>query len=189
MVELAILLPVLVLLFLGAWTASDLISDNNTAVQASQQGARYGAELGQGPTGATVLGVDTDIIDQMLPILNSQLTNAKVTEIDIYQPDTGVCSVSPSFSPSGGQLSRSTTCPPDNGAYNSGYGELIDEYQISGTTITPLTSQYLLTDRIQTHPNESELGVRVTIHYTSPTMAMFTQYDTQYSVVRLAPVE
>ena len=94
MVELAALLPVLVLLFLGAWTASELISDNNTATQATQEGARYAAELGNNTwvTGDSKdpTAVDDDIIAQMLPTLNSQLTNATIMEIDIYQPDSGV---------------------------------------------------------------------------------------------------
>ncbi len=195
MVELAALLPVLVLLFLGAWTASELISDNNTATQATQEGARYAAELGNNTwvTGDSKdpTAVDDDIIAQMLPTLNSQLTNATIMEIDIYQPDSGVCSVNPSFSPTGsGSLSQGTTCPPDNGAYVS--PELIDEYTVSGTTITPKSGNpdsYTLDLRDQTHPDEAELGVRVTIKYSSPTMALFSQTDSQYTVVRLAPAE
>ena len=195
MVELAALLPVLVLLFLGAWTASELISDNNTATQATQEGARYAAELGSNTwvTGDSKdpTAVDDEIIAQMLPTLNSQLTNATIMEIDIYRPDSGVCSVNPSFSPTGsGGLSPGTTCPPDNGAYVSGDGELIDQYTVSGTTITALNAaQYTLDLRKQTHPDEAELGVRVTIKYSSPTMALFSQTDSQYTVVRLAPAE
>ena len=193
MVELAVLLPVLALLFLGVWTAADLIADNNTVIQATQEGARYAAELGYGTYVTNGIkdptAVDDNIIAQMLPTLNSQLTSATVTEIDIYQPDTGICGADPSFSPTGsGTLSPSTTCPPDNGAYVS--GEFIDEYTVSGTTATPMnTAQYTLDKRDQTHPAESELGVRVTVKYTSPTMALFSQTDSQYTVVRLAPVE
>jgi hypothetical protein len=36
MVELAILLPFMMLLFLGSWTAADLIGDNDTALQATR---------------------------------------------------------------------------------------------------------------------------------------------------------
>jgi hypothetical protein len=43
--------------------------------------------------------------------------------------------------------------------------------------------------RLQTHPFEAELGVRLVFKYTSPTLTMFTQTDTQYTVVRLAPME
>ncbi len=61
MVELAILLPILVTLFLGSWTAADLISDNNAAAQASRAGARFAAELGNGgwKSGAGASGCQT----------------------------------------------------------------------------------------------------------------------------------
>ena len=44
----ALLLPVLMLLFLGSWTAANLIDDNNAAAQATRAGARLAAELGNG---------------------------------------------------------------------------------------------------------------------------------------------
>jgi Flp pilus assembly protein TadG len=202
MVEMALLLPVLMLLFLGSWTAANLIDDNNAAAQATRAGARLAAELGNGgyPTGpagcqvttADPCQIDKDIIDQVLPIVSPQLTNAKVIEIDIYQP-SGCTGVTP-FS--------SGTCPPNNGAYctssfsNSytpvcaGVTELIDKYAVSGGTATltpPNSATYLLSARNQTHPNEAELGVRLVFTYTSPALQFFTQTDTQYTVMRLAP--
>jgi Flp pilus assembly protein TadG len=55
MVEVALLLPVLMLLFLGVWTGANLISDNNAASQATRAGARLGAELGNGGYGNSAL--------------------------------------------------------------------------------------------------------------------------------------
>ena len=112
------LLPVLLLLFLGAWTAANLIDDNNAAAQATRAGARLAAELGNGGYPAETLAacqasnldpcqIDKDIIDQVLPIVSPQLTNAKVIEIDIYQP-SGCTGITPF---------ASGTCPPNNGAY------------------------------------------------------------------------
>ena len=200
MVEMALLLPVLLLLFLGAWTAANLIDDNNAAAQATRAGARLAAELGNGgyPT-ATLAAcqalqsdpcqIDKDIIDQVLPIVSPQLTNAKVIEIDIYQPSG--CTGTTPFS--------SGSCPPNNGAYctssfvNSytpicaGVTELIDKYSVSGVTYSFVSANFTLDLRGQTHPNESELGVRLVFTYTSPTLAFFTQTDTQYTVMRLAP--
>lgn len=202
MVEMAMLLPVLLLLFLGAWTAANLIDDNNAAAQATRAGGRLAAELGNGgyPT-ATLAAcqsgvsknpcqIDQDIIDQVLPIVSPQLTNAKVIEIDIYQPSG--CTGTTPFA--------SGTCPPNNGAYctssfqNSftpvcaGVTELIDKYTVSGTTATLSgTAGYTLDKRSQVHPNESELGVRLVFTYTSPTLSFFTQTDSQYTVMRLAP--
>jgi Flp pilus assembly protein TadG len=200
MVEMAMLLPVLLLLFLGAWTAANLIDDNNAAAQATRAGARLAAELGNGgyPTPATgcqatntdPCQVDKDIIDQVIPIVSPQLTNAKIIEIDIYQP-SGCTGVTPY---------SSGTCPPNNGAYctssfsNSytpvcaGVTELIDKYTVSGTTPTLSgTAGYTLDLRSQTHPNEAELGVRLVFTYTSPTLTFFSQTDSQYTVMRLAP--
>jgi len=190
MVELAILLPILVTLFLGSWTAADLIADNNAAAQASRAGARFAAELGNGgwKSGAAASGcqksgtdackLDIQIVDQVLPIVSPKLTNAVITEIDIYQP-----------SGSGNSCTfNSGSCPPNNGAYIS--GEPIDIFLISGGVATqnPSPGTFGLNLRGQTHPNEDELGVRVVFQYTSPTMKVFTQQQSQYTVVRLAPV-
>ena len=200
MVEMALLLPVLMLLFLGSWTAANLIDDNNASAQATRAGARLAAELGNGGYPTETLAacqtsakdpcqVDRDIIDQVLPIVSPQLTNAKVIEIDIYQP-SGCLGTTP-FS--------SGSCPPNNGAYcttpsPNGYtpvcpaGELLDQYTVTGATATLVgTAQYTLDLRNQTHPNEAELGVRLVFTYTSPTMTFFTQTDAQYTVMRLAP--
>jgi hypothetical protein len=180
--ELAVLLPFMLLIFMGVWTGAALIADNNVAAQASRAGARYAAELGNDGYPATgnsnPLSADTAIIDQMLPIFNTQMTNATVSEIDIYEPNA--CS-------NGGTFSAGA-CPPDNGAYVS--PEPIDEYRISGTTITATNApQYTLDRRTQLHPDEAELGVRVTFTFTAPAMPLFNQTDTAYTVMRLAPEE
>jgi Flp pilus assembly protein TadG len=200
MVEMAMLLPVLLLLFLGAWTAANLIDDNNAAAQATRAGARLAAELGNGGYPAATLAacqvgttdpcqIDKDIIDQVLPIVSPQLTNAKVIEIDIYQPSG--CTGTTPF--------NSGTCPPNNGAYCTsaftnawtpvcaGVTELIDRYSVTGVTYSKISVTYGLDQRSQTHPNESELGVRLVFTYTSPALTFFTQTDTQYTVMRLAP--
>jgi hypothetical protein len=204
MVELAIVLPVMMILFLGSWTAADLIGANDTAIQATRAGARYGAELGtslpagQSPTASCnttsnpdTCQVDEDIIDQMLPIVTGNLPNAVVNQIDIYEPSGDNCGTFVSGS-----------CPPNNGAYTSATSppEPINVYTINGTTITPPTNYtacsassgldcYTLSERTQTHPDESELGVRILFTYTSPTLSMFSQQDSQYTVIRLAPQE
>jgi len=202
MVELAIILPLMMILFLGSWTAAGLIGDNDTALQATRAGARYAAELGGAAPPATFTApnctsaltndvntclVDQEIIDQVLPVVNGNMPNAVVTEIDIYQPGG-----------SGNDCTFSATCPPDNGAYLP--GDPLNVYLVSGSTVTAPadynsscsqapTGCYPLSLRLQTHPFEAELGVRIKFTYTSPTLSMFTQTDTQYTVVRLAPME
>jgi Flp pilus assembly protein TadG len=192
MVEMALLLPVLMLLFLGSWTAANLIDDNNAAGQATRAGARLGAELGNGSAlGLTQNQIDNDILDQVYPIVSPQLTNAKVTEIDIYQP-SGCTGTTPFVA---------GTCPPNNGAYCtsaftnsytpvcSGVTELIDTYTVTGGVVSSScgTCTFVLADRSQVHPNEAEIGVRLVFKYTSPALTFFTQTDSQYTVMRLAP--
>src|SRR5580698_10109344 len=108
MVEMALLLPVLMLLFLGSWTAANLIDDNNASGQATRAGARLGAELGNGSAlGLTQNQIDTDILDQVHASLLPQLTDTNVTQIDICHP-SGCIGTTP-FAPG--------TCPPNNRAY------------------------------------------------------------------------
>jgi hypothetical protein len=206
MVELAIILPFMIILFLGSWTAADLIGDNDTALQATRAGARYAAELGDSlPPGQGIASVcsgvgdpdtctvDQDIISQMLPVVNGSMPNAVVLEIDIYQP--GGSGNDCTFGVAG--------CPPSGVYQSSGPTDPIDVYGISGNTVLSSgvpasyglscvahpTGCYPLSVRDQTHPFEAELGVRITFKYTSPTMSLFTQTDSQYTVVRLAPTE
>jgi hypothetical protein len=195
MVELAILVPLLVFLFLGSWTATALVGDNDTALQATQVGARYGAELGgtepggvqpntgpyaNCPAGATasICQVDVDIIDEMLPVFSTNMPNAVVNYIDIYQPDG---------SGNGCTFATGTCPPPADGAFVTGAYDYVDTYPISGTTISAPTSlTYVLDQRDTTQPDQSELGVAIQFTYTSPTWSLFTiANDTQYSVERL----
>ena len=201
MVELAILLPFMMLLFLGSWTAADLIGDNDTALQATRAGARYAAELGDtlpvgGVTALVCSGVgvsdpntcqvDQDIISQVLPVVAGNMPNAVINEIDIYQPTS--CTNGGLFT--SGTPDTSSGCPPNNGAYIPHSTELIDSYPISGATAqTPTSLAYGLGERYQNHPDESELGVRIVFTYKSPTLSIFSQTDSQYTVVRLAPLE
>ena len=48
---------------------------------------------------------------------------------------------------------------------------------------------YTLSSRNQVHPDEGQLGVRLVFTYTSPTLSFFSQTDTQFTVVRMAPEE
>lgn len=194
MVELAILLPILIILFLGSWTATALIGDNDTALQATRAGARFAAELGDtAPASVTYANcnsapassnpntcqVDVDAIQEMLPILSTNMPNAVVNEIDIYEPGSDGCGT---FTPG--------SCPSSSNGRGYVAGDAVDKYAISGNTITAINAPgYTLSMRDQIHPNESELGLRLVFRYTSPTLSLFTQTDSQYTVVRLSPEE
>ena len=153
LVEMAMLLPVLLLLFLGAWTAANLIDDNNAAAQATRAGGRLAAELGnggypnrtlaacQGGSASNPCQIDRDIIDQVIPIVSPQLTNARVTEIDLYQPSG--CTGTTPFS--------SGTCPPNDGAFCC--GELVDKYNVRQQRRDYHTREHV---RIPTQPAEPD---------------------------------
>jgi len=193
MVELAILLPVLMLMFMGSWTATALIGDNDTALQATRAGARVGAEVGdtalpvvypacQSSNDPETCQADVDIIQQMLPVVATDFPNAVVQTIWIYQPlgSGSGCSFSTT-------ASNPCTASEENGVYGS---QPANAYQISGNSITPpQTFLYPLSLRGVIHPDEAELGVALQFEYTSPTLSLFTQTDTQYTVIRLAAEE
>lgn len=188
-VEMSLIVALVLFLFLGVYTAADLVNDQDTVYHAARQGARLAAELGNGgysPSNPTAgcqqpghpedpCAVDQEILHAVLPILQQQLSHATVTEIDIYRPQP--C-------PTG--TDWGSGCPPDNGAWVS--GDPIDRYNPDGTVVNGATPQYTLDMRTQRHPNEASIGVRILYHYTSPTMALFTMDGNQYAVVRLAPV-
>jgi hypothetical protein len=183
LVEFALVVPVLMLLFLGVYTAADLSGAKETVGHASREGVRIAAEIGNNGyrTGSSATAgcqtastdpciVDNEILKAMLPILSQQLSHAAVAEIDVYQP--APCTGGP--------------CPPDNGAWQS--GDLIDQYNPDGTIMTGSPQSYTLDRRTQIHPNEASVGVRIKFHYTSPTLRMFTMDVSEYAVVRLAPL-
>jgi hypothetical protein len=194
LVEVALVVPIIMLLFLGVYTAADLANGKDTVVHAAREGARIAAEIGNNgyKTGTNAKSgcqtsatdpciVDNEILKSVIPILTQQLSHGAVTEIDIYQPQTCPSGTSGTYSSPG-----SGGCPPDNGAWQS--GDRIDRYNPDGTVMSSSPQSYTLDQRSQIHPNEASVGVRIVFHYTSPTLRIFTMDDTEYSVVRLAPI-
>jgi len=159
-IELAIILPVLLFVFLGAWTGAALIANNDTATQATSYGAQIAASIGNvqctSSTTCTAAyacqtswndpcAADAEIIAAVTPTLDKQLSNSAVDEIDIYRPQScGALNPSPSTTPppcpaspngalvwpSGGRYSSS-----DNVTCGSG-GLCVDVYEYCGTTFT-----------------------------------------------------
>jgi TadE-like protein len=198
LLETALVVPVLVTLLLGVWSGGVLISDEQTATSAARAGARLGAELGNDNAGAVPLAAcqgtnrydpcatDAKILQNILPVLETAhagtlpaaMHDASVTEIDIYQPAS--CSSGASYG---------AGCPPDDGTYQA--GEPIDRFDASGNPLPAHAGEqrYTLDLRVQLHPNEALIGVRVLYHYHSP--APFLSFDTttsSYAVMQLAPV-
>jgi len=186
LIEMALVVPLIILLFLGVYTAADLSNNKDTVEHAVRQGARLAAEIGNdgykpGTKPWTCQAQDNDpchadaeIIKAVMPILSAQLPHAVVQEIDVYQP-----------APCPNGTSWGSGCPPDNGAYQS--GDLLNQYNADGTLKTGSPQSYTLDKRTQQHPNEASIAVRVTFQYTSPTLKMFSTTLSQYADIRLAP--
>lgn len=163
--EMAVVIPVLVFLLMGGFDATVMISDKVTAGYAVRQGARLAAEIGgiqTNPSGTTQ-GVDMQIVRNVLAVTRG-LTSANVQEIDIYAP------------------SRS------DGNFVS--GDPLDQYLISsGGGISAGTQTFPISNRNQTPPTETSIGVRVVWQY-SPPAGVFPQNMriVDYAVMKAAPL-
>lgn len=162
--EMAVVIPVLALLLMGGFDATVLITDKVTAGYAVRQGARLAAELGgtQGNAAATTTGYDQQIVRNVLAVTRG-MTDVTVLEVDIYAP------------------SRS------DGVYTA--GDPIDQYMISGSTISPGTQTFPVSNRNQIPPTETSIGIRVLWQYAPPA-GIFPQNMrlTDYAVMKAAPL-
>ncbi len=168
MVEFAISLPLLGLLLLGGYDVSVLIVDQVIADNAVRHGTRLASVLGgdkNNPTATTTAQVDLQVVQNVLAVA-SGMRNATLLEVDIYRPTT------------------------PNGAYKD--GDEAYKYDGSGNPLpTCLTGcpAFPLTDRVQTVPNETSIGVRLVWQYNPPTRwGSFTMTLSDYTVMRSAPL-
>jgi hypothetical protein len=215
-IELVLILPVMLVMFLGVWSGAELIGNNEAASQVTGYGARLGASLGNDGYVAgqsTESGcqhaandpciVDNAMIAAIVPAMENELPSAQLFQIDIYQPDTATTTCLPNSS---GVLPSSCS-KVTNGALYSGDPD--DEYRAclgSWTAVsswelvnsgggqnkscpgsTSAVAQYTLDQRIQNHPDEQAIGIQVTFQFSSPGLKLFTQTDTQYTAISLPP--
>ena len=199
LIELCILIPVCLTLFMGVYTAGAFISDMDIAGQATRAGARLGAEIGNcgygtgswtcsGSSTTDPTNVDSDMVTSVETIAKGLQNVTSLDEIDIYDPcGAAACTTS---STGNAECNDSTST---YGKYVSGqpvdiWKKVSGNWTFTNTQNPPsYPTNYTLDQRVQTHPTESELGVRLVFTYTSPTLRVFTQTDSQYSVIRLAP--
>lgn len=163
--EMAVVIPVLMFLLMGGFDASVMIADKVTAGYGVRQGARLAAELGgiQSNPSATTQSVDMQIVRNVLAVTRG-LTAATVLEVDIYQPSR-----------------------PD-GSYTP--GDPLDQYTISGGGgISAGTQTFPISNRNQTPPSETSIGVRVIWQYAPPA-GIFPQNMRiiDYAVMKAAPL-
>lgn len=209
-IELAIILPLMLLIFMGVWSGAEVIGNNDSAAQVTGYAARLAASLGDdgyvsgasSPTGCQQSAVDPCQVDDailaaIIPAMENELPSGTVTRVDIYEPT--------SCQPDAAGVLPSS-CPTSDGALAS--GDLDDEYLACSGSWTAISSwklvnasggqsgscpgsagvaQYNLSDRTQNHPDEQAIGVQVTFTFSSPGLKIFTQTDTQYTAITLPP--
>ena len=161
----AIVLPVMMLLLMGGFDASLLIINKMTAGNAVRQGARLAAELGgtQSNPNLTTQQIDFQVVRNVLAVTQG-LTDSSVTEVDVYRPSRA------------------------DGFYAP--GDPIDQYFISaGGAITIGTQTFLVTNRNQTPPTETSIGVRLLWTYRAPAGVFPSSMSlSDYCVMKAAPI-
>jgi len=162
-VELAIIIPFLVILLLGGFNTTMLVSDKLMAGYTVRQGARLAAELGGQRTnpGVTQSQIDQRIVRNVLAVA-SGMRYVGLTEIDIYQAN-GV-----------------------NGVYQ--VGNPVDQFDGAGNPLPGGSQTFTLDKRQQTPPAETPIGIRIVWQFTSPTTSAATLTFSDYAVMTAAPV-
>jgi Flp pilus assembly protein TadG len=197
LVEFCFVLPILLLMFAGVYTAGSFISDMDIAGQATRAGARLGAEVanyGYGTAAAQTAAcmgasttnpcaVDQDIITSVVTIAKGMTNISSLDEIDIYDP----CA-------SGGACTASTSLCSDPSNVNGKYVAGVDPanvYKLSGGVWTLQgAAGYTLDMRTQNHPSELAIGVRLVFHFQAAAPINFFNVQTaQYETMCFAPYE
>ena len=198
--ELCFVLPIMLLMFSGLYTAGSFISDMDVAGQATRAGARLGAEVGNygygtsqaqlttcmvasPPSATNPCAVDQDIVTSVLTIAKGMANVSSINEIDIYDPcaSAGSCSGSTSLCSDPSDIS---------GRYVAGV-DPTDQYTLqSGAWKLLGTAGYTLDMRTQNHPNELAIGVRLvfTFQAVAP-ITFFNVQASQYETMCFAPYE
>jgi hypothetical protein len=165
-IEMAVILPVLLLMFLGAWTAATLIGNQDAVAQGTGTGARVAASLGNDgwvtgadtPSGCQTLSgdaaaveaadpcaVDDAVLAAITPAL-SQLANSTIKYIYIYEPgsclpnsagDLPSSCISSDTSTSQGALPLTAADAPDAGT-------VADQYKYCETSTGPAVYSWTL---------------------------------------------
>src|ERR1700680_1608561 len=190
LVEFCFILPILLLMFAGVYTAGSFISDMDIAGQATRAGARLGAEVanyGYGTPGAQTAAcmgasttnpcaVDQDIITSVVTIAKGMSNVTSFDEIDIYNP----CAA-------GGTCPGAASLCSDPSNISGKYVAVVDPADVyklqSGTWTLQGTAGYTLDKRTQNHPNELAIGIRLVFHFQAAAPITFfnvqtAQYET-----------
>ena len=203
LVELALVVPMMIVLFIGVSTAATFIADRQIAGQAVRSGARLAAEdgnaqytPGQAPiagtcmtTGADPCVVDSQVIHSVVTAARSLSSVSSVDEIDIYEPCAGPGVPCSSSNPD------TEACTYTRSSLDGSFqaGDPVDVYKANGSGSFALAepagdTQYTLDRRNQSHPLESTVGVRIIYTFRSSTPMNFFNFQTsEYATMCLAP--
>jgi len=146
LVEFGAALPVVLLLFLGAFDVSAYVVDSSRAQTAARQGARLASILGGQacvPSPLTQAQVDLAVA-QNVQAVASTMSFSSPNTIYVYLPQAS------------------------DGIFNPGTDKYT-KFTVSGSAVTQVSNNLQLSDRNQFLPNESSLGVEMDWSYRPPT--------------------
>lgn len=142
-VELALAVPVVSLLMIGAANVGLMIADNANADFSVRQGVRLATTVGgnhSNPGDATATAAADLLVVQDVLSAAKTMSFAQPLEVDIYQPTT------------------------TDGHYVAGNN--VDVWDVSGATPTQVgPDTFPLSQRVQDFPNETSIGVRMIWRY------------------------
>ena len=194
MIELCLILPICLTLFMGVYTAGAFVSDLDVAGQAVRAGARLGAEVGDcgyssgawkcgGTLTTSPAGVDGDIVTSVVTVAKGLQNASSLDEIDVYDPcaSSGACSTASGYCSDAADI---------GGSYQSSV-DPTDVYKLqSGTWTLQGTAGYTLNKRSQAHPYETAIGVRLVYHFhAAAPMTFFNIQTSAYATMCFAPYE
>jgi Flp pilus assembly protein TadG len=189
LVETSIVIVFLLLMLSGAYAVSAYANDQNTAVAAVRSGARYAAELGntawQPGHSVNPTSADEQVVSEVCNIANAmpnlvQTTNLTVT---VYRPQANANGL---LAPT--DLQDIYSVVPSTCAIAGSPAPQYLNTSGTGCVESNDTGGYTLDCRIQQHPNEAHLGVKLTYGYRAPTpLFPLTLTASAYAVTALSP--
>jgi Flp pilus assembly protein TadG len=189
LVETSLVLAMLLLLLSGAYAVSAYANDQNTAVAAVRSGARYAAELGnmgwQPGKSVSPTSADESVVSEVCNIANAMPDVVQTTDftITVYRPQANA-----NGSLASTDLQDVYTVVPSTCAIAGSPAPQYLNTSTTGCVELNDTGGYTMDCRIQQHPNEAHLGVKLTYGYKAPTpLFPLTLSASAYAVTALSP--
>ena len=189
LVETSIVIVFLLLMLSGAYAVSAYANDQNTAVAAVRSGARYAAELGNTgwqPGGSVnPTSADEQVVSEVCNIANTMPNLVPTTNftVTVYRPQANV-----NGSLATTDLQDIYSVVPSTCAVAGSPAPQYLNTSTTGCVESNDTGGYTRDCRIQQHPNEAHLGVKLTYAYKAPTpLFPLTLTASVYAVPALSP--